>query len=141
MTAIPFPLEIVMEATPLSLSASAASRERWKREIAAKALLRLRDMTDWYWLDERPVAVTIWYFPIAKMDGDVDNIVKPILDGMKAVVYPDDNVVERVVVQKFEPDVPRSIPVLSQQLAIALDTAPPVVYLRIDDDLSWRNAP
>ncbi len=141
MTSIPFPLEIVIEATPISLSGSTASKERWKQEIAGQARLRLRGVTDWYWLDERPIAVTIFYFPIARMGGDVDNIVKLILDGMKAVVYPNDNVVERIVVQKFEPSVPWSIPVPTRALAIALDAAPPVVYIRIDDDLSWRDAP
>jgi len=38
------------------------------------------------------------------MTGDVDNIVKPILDAMTKFIYVDDQQVERVVVQKFEPD-------------------------------------
>jgi len=56
-------------------------------------------------LDDRPLAVTIYHFPIAAMTGDVDNIVKLIIDGMIAIAYLDDSVVERVTVQKFEPEI------------------------------------
>jgi endodeoxyribonuclease RusA/REase_AHJR-like protein len=37
------------------------------------------------------------------MPGDVDNIVKPILDVLGRHIYVDDAQVERVVVEKFEP--------------------------------------
>ena len=74
MTAIPFPLEVVIAATPISAQGSAPSKEAWKRMVAESARQRLREMTDWYWLDERPIAVTIFYFPAAAMQGDIDNI-------------------------------------------------------------------
>ena len=72
------------------------------------------------------------------MDGDIDNIVKPILDALKSIVYLDDKVIERVLVQKFEPEIPKSFTDPSDQLALVLETQPPVVYIRIDDDLGWR---
>jgi hypothetical protein len=72
------------------------------------------------------------------MLGDVDNIVKPIVDGLIRIAYLDDNDVERVTVQKFEPQVEWSFASPGEQLAAALDYAPPVVYIRVDDDLSWR---
>lgn len=72
------------------------------------------------------------------MEGDVDNIVKPIMDALIGTVYPDDGVVERVLVQKFEPDIDWSIEEPSGMLAAALDTDAPVVYIRVDDDLAWR---
>lgn len=37
------------------------------------------------------------------MQGDVDNIVKLVVDTLSAHIYIDDKEVERVVVQKFEP--------------------------------------
>ncbi len=37
------------------------------------------------------------------MQGDVDNIVKPILDALSKHIYNDDGQVERIWVQKFEP--------------------------------------
>ncbi len=72
------------------------------------------------------------------MIGDIDNILKPIMDALIHVAYMDDNDVERVVVQKFEPQVERDIAEPSDQLAAALDADAPVVYIRVDDDLSWR---
>ena len=138
MSAIPFPLEIVIAATPVSSQASATSRETWKKLIAESVRARIYSLTDWYWLDERPAAVTILYFSAASMQGDLDNIVKPILDGMTSIVYPDDRVVERLVVQLFEPEVPWLFEGPTSQLGLALDMPPPVVYIRIDDDLRWR---
>jgi hypothetical protein len=49
------------------------------------------------------MAVTVFYLPDVRMQGDVDNIVKPILDSLSQHIYVDDVQVERVVVQKFEP--------------------------------------
>lgn len=72
------------------------------------------------------------------MEGDVDNIVKPIMDALIGIAYPDDRVVERVLVQKFEPDVDWSFEEPSEMLSAALDTDAPVVYVRVDDDLAWR---
>ena len=100
MSGIPFPLEIVIEQTPISLQGSSAARARWRNQVSVIARNRLGELIDWYWLDDRPVSVTIFYFPVTTMQGDIDNIVKPILDGLKAVSYPDDNSVERILVQK-----------------------------------------
>jgi hypothetical protein len=72
------------------------------------------------------------------MQGDVDNIMKPIIDALINIAYLDDNDVERVIVQKFEPQTDWVIADPSEQLALALDTDLPVVYVRVDDDLSWR---
>ncbi|RZI38020.1 RusA family crossover junction endodeoxyribonuclease, partial [Herbaspirillum sp. HC18] len=66
------------------------------------------------------------------------NIVKPILDSLKGVAYLDDQVIERVTVQKFEPDGGWEFLNPSDRLTAALDMEPPVVYIRIGDDLSWR---
>lgn len=72
------------------------------------------------------------------MEGDIDNIVKPILDALIGVAYPNDRVIERVLVQKFEPDVDWSFDKPSEILVQALETSAPVVYIRLDDDLEWR---
>ena len=81
---------------------------------------------------------TIFYFPPTTMQGDIDNIVKPILDGMIAVAYPDDKFIEKVVVQKFEPGVAWTFPSPSATLATAIDAEKPSLYIRLDDDLRWR---
>ena len=132
---IGFPLEIVIEGTPVSL---AGDKARWQARVLAATRACVRAVDDLGFLDHRPVAVTILYFLAAAMQGDVDNIVKPILDGMKSAAYPDDKVVERVLVQKFEPGIDRKVTTTSEQLLNALLMEPPVVYIRIDDDLNWR---
>ncbi len=133
-----FPVEFFIEETPMSLQASSRSREIWRTTIKGAANARVRESVESPFLDSRPVAVTIFYFCPAEMEGDIDNIVKPILDGMISAVYLDDRVVERVLVQKFEPGIERSFIDVSQKLADALDADTPVVYVRVDDDLSWR---
>ncbi len=72
------------------------------------------------------------------MEGDIDNIVKPIMDALIGIAYPDDRFVERIVAQKFEPDTDWAFASPSDQLAAALDKPVPVVYVRVDDDLKWR---
>lgn len=72
------------------------------------------------------------------MEGDIDNIVKPILDALIFVADMDDKDVERIVAQKFEPQIDWDFSHPSDRLSTALDAAPPIVYIRVDDDLSWR---
>lgn len=134
-----FPFEFIIQGTPSSLQATSAGKERWKALVNAAARERQELTYELGFLDDRALAVTIFYFTSEPMEGDVDNIVKPILDAMTAVAYLDDNVVERVLVQKFEPGMEVSFADPSEQLAKALDSSPPLVYIRVDDDLSWRD--
>src|SRR5215204_6788390 len=71
-----------------------------KARIAAAAKAELQEG---YWATTDPVAVTIFYFPSANMQGDINNIVKLILDSLIHVIYMSDQQVERLLVQKFEP--------------------------------------
>ena len=75
------------------------------------------------------------------MEGDVDNIVKLIIDGMVNVIYLDDRLLERAVVQKFDPGVEFVMHSLTSRLEEAIRTEPPVIYIRVDADLSWRELP
>lgn len=67
--------------------------------------------------------------------GRLDNRVKPILDGMSGCVYADDQQIERLVVQKFEPGRVYAFASPSACLAAALGADGPVVYIRITDQL------
>ena len=78
--------------------------------------------------------MTIYYLPDGQMQGDVDNIVKLILDGMCKQVFIDDRQVERVVVQKFEPESAFSFAQPSDALDQALNGKRPIVYIRVSDD-------
>ena len=126
---IQFPMEMVLEGVPLSLQASAQSRQRWQERIrnAARA-----ELPEFYFAAEAPIKVTIYYFPDTSMEGDIDNIVKPILDSLTRFVYVDDVQVERVWVQKFEPGRLFTFKDPSPRLAAAIDTEGPRVYLHVD---------
>lgn len=138
MTGIAFPIEFVIAATPLSLQASAPSRKRWGSRVAEAARAVL---PEWVWLEEAAIAVTIFYFPPAAMRGDIDNIVKPILDALRRVAYRDDQQVDRVWVQKFEPGSLFVFRDPSPVLAEALDRSAPILYVRIDDGVSRGEFP
>lgn len=134
-----YPLEVVLQGTPVTLqSKNVPRREAWKDRVTEATRSRQQETYELGFLDDRALAVTIYYFPSAPMDGDLDNIVKLILDGMRGYAYLDDRAVERVAVQKFEPEAGWEFLTVTDQLASALDTEAPVVYIRVDDDLSWR---
>jgi crossover junction endodeoxyribonuclease RusA len=138
---LPFPIEFLIRDTPRShQSDNSKGKERWKRKVGEIAGMHARKLKDFFFIDERPLAATIFYFPPAPMKGDVDNIVKLIVDGMVAILYPDDRFIERIVVQKFEPGSEYVFNSLTPTLEQAVETDPPIIYIRIDDDLSWRQA-
>jgi len=130
---IEFPVEFLIEGVPLSVGASSDSKERWKSRIAVAAKAELQEG---YWATTDPVAVTIFYFPSANMQGDIDNIVKLILDSLIHVIYMNDQLVERLLVQKFEPGRLSRFSNPSPCLAEALERERPILYIRIDNDVS-----
>jgi crossover junction endodeoxyribonuclease RusA len=139
---LPFPIEFLIRDTPSShQSKNVAAKEKWKQTVASAARARVNTLRDLFYLDDRVLSATIFYFPLAPMEGDVDNIVKLIIDGMAHVIYPDDRLLERVLVQKFEPDVEFVMHSLTPTLEAATRTERPVIYIRVDDDLSWRELP
>ncbi len=70
------------------------------------------------------------------MQGDIDNIVKPVLDAMSRDIYADDRQIERVVVQKFEPGGIFRFSAPSDALEQALNGDKPVLYVRLSDNPS-----
>ncbi len=139
---LPFPIEFVIRDTPRShQSPNTKGKELWKRKVGEIASAHAKTLRDFFFIDHRPLAATIFYFPLTRMSGDVDNIVKLIVDGMTTILYPDDQLLERIIVQKFEPDIEPVFHSLTPALKQAVETDPPVIYIRIDDDLRWRQVP
>ena len=139
---LPFPIEFTILGTPRShQSKNASAKEAWKAKVREIATTHVSGLRAFFLIDDRPLAATIFYFPREEMAGDVDNIVKLIVDGMVSVIYPDDRVIERVVVQKFEPGVHAEFQSSTPALEQAVQTERPVLYIRIDDDLAWRQVP
>ena len=129
---IAFPIEFVVDGTPVSSQAkSPEARKEWKDRVKAASRTTL---PEGHWASKDRIAVTLFYFPAEPRQGDVDNIVKLVLDALCKHVYIDDAQVERVVVQKFEPGnvFPFSSP--SSGLEMALRRAKPVLYVRLSND-------
>ena len=128
------PFEFVVSGTAVSLQSKSNKRKAaWQGTVrkAARDKLPEEDLT----LDF-PVAVTIYFFPQGLMHADIDNCIKLILDAMKTLIYKDDKHVDRLVVQKFEPERPLEITdEPTECLASALAASVPVVYVKISTDL------
>ncbi len=129
---IAFPLEFIVPGTPVSQQAKRAdSRIAWKDRVKRASRSSL---PEGHYSTDAPVSVTLFYFPAAEMQGDIDNIVKPILDALCQHVYVDDRQVERVWVQKFEPDKIFRFGAPSATLSSAIQGDKPLLYVRLSDD-------
>lgn len=130
---IEFPIEFLVHGTPVSLqSKRAVAKEAWKDRVRAASTTRLPDS---HFASGEHIAIILYYFPNEPMQGDLDNILKPILDALKRHVYIDDRQVERILVQKFEPDRLHPVGRLTPTLEQALEADRPVLYVRITNDL------
>lgn len=126
------PFEFVVRGTAVSMQGSSKSLAAWRETVRTAARAALPEGS---WLLSEPLAVVIYIFPRALMRGDIDNRVKPILDAMVRCVYSDDEIIERLVVQKFEPGGVYSFRSPSAALLAALEVEDPVVYIQISNDL------
>jgi crossover junction endodeoxyribonuclease RusA len=127
-----FPIEFLVEGTPVSSQAKRGkSRAEWKERVrsASRAVL-----PEGHFATSGRLAATLFYFPDAAMQGDIDNIVKPILDALGQHIYIDDAQVERVVVQKFEPGNVFLFRSPSAMLAEALGGRKPLLYVRVSNN-------
>jgi crossover junction endodeoxyribonuclease RusA len=129
---IEFPLEFLVAGTPVSLSAKRReSVDQWKLRVidATRSVL-----PEGHFASENPMSATLFYFPAAEMAGDIDNIVKPVLDALGRHIYLDDRQVHRVLVQKFEPGNVFGFGSPSSTLQDALSRTKPILYVRLSND-------
>jgi hypothetical protein len=126
---IEFPFEFIVAGTPVSLQAKRAESIReWQARIVAASRAVL---PDGHFATADRLAVTLYYFPYAPMQGDIDNIVKPILDAMCKHIYLNDHQIERLLIQKFEPENVFVFASPSPILADALGRTKPALYIRL----------
>jgi hypothetical protein len=127
-----FPIEFLVLGTPVSHQAARAdSKDEWKARVKEASNTAI---THPHFASEGRISVTLYYFPDEPMEGDVDNIVKLVLDALSKHVYVDDYQVERVVVQKFEPGNVFQFADPSITVLHAISGAKPVLYIRVSDD-------
>lgn len=126
------PLEFLVVGTPVSLqSQNSTARNEWKAVVlqAAEAAI---DGGSWAF-DEKRLSITLFYFPIAAMQGDVDNIAKLAIDALIPRIYLDDSLIDRVLVQRFYPDDPVVFEAPSEKLLAAMAEKDPVLFINIDE--------
>jgi crossover junction endodeoxyribonuclease RusA len=97
-----FPIEFIVSGTPVSLQAKRSrSRDEWKKRVRAASSDAIPSP---HFVSSENVAVTLFCFPAERIQRDIDNIVKPVLDALSKHFYADDEQVGRVVEQKFRPE-------------------------------------
>jgi len=67
------------------------------------------------------------------MDGDVDNIVKLTLDALEPHIYVNDALVDRLVVQRFEPNQPVVFVRPSATLLDAMAANGPALFIKLQE--------
>lgn len=127
--ALPLPLEIVLFRKPISLQGSANGKHKWQSDIRQE--IRLREPEGCY-AHEGDLAISIYYFTSERIPGDIDNIVKPILDAMSRQVYIDDRQIVSLQVHKYEPHRNIDIRDPSATLATAMTSERPAVYISVN---------
>ena|SRR5215204_993386 len=131
---IRFPIEFVVAGTAISVQNKGTRRRKTMRDWQTRIREASRTaLPEAHFLTESPIAVTLYYFPSAPMQGDIDNIVKPILDALDRHIYFSDHQVERVLVQKFEPENMFVFSSPSHVLRNALIGSKPNLYVRLSD--------
>jgi crossover junction endodeoxyribonuclease RusA len=126
-----FPIQFIVQGTAVSSQAKGRrSIEPWKERIRTASSEKL---PEGHFAAEQPISVTIYCFPNGTMEGDIDNIIKPILDAMKSQVYIDDKQVERVVAQKFDEGRLFRFDNPSSELNAAITGQKPLIYVKVSD--------
>lgn len=129
---IEFPIEFLVRGTPVSFqSKRPESREEWKGRVRSASASVIPQP---YFASGDRMSITLYYLPKEPMQGDVDNIVKPVLDALSRHIFIDDRQVERVLVQKFEPGNVFGFVRPTETFAEALAGEKPVLYVRVSND-------
>ena len=128
------PIEFVVFGTPVSQRAKLpAAREAWKQRVKDSSREALPVS---HFASEGRIAVTLYYFLSEPMQGDLDNILEPVLDALSRHVYVDDQQVEKLLVQRFDPEQqePDFVRNPTEMLRQACRGERPALYVRITND-------
>ena len=90
-------MEFIVSGAPRSANANPRSRRRWRERVARAARQRLSEDAG---PTNQDLSVLIIYFYQGETFLDVDNIAKSLLDGLKGIIFRDDQQVSELVVRK-----------------------------------------
>lgn len=124
------PLELIIRGYPVSHQTKRKNAlEKWKEDVRQQARDQLEEGQ--FALEQLLIA-TVYFFPQAPLEPDLDNAAKPILDGLAQCVYLDDKLIERLIIQRFEPG--RVIAILDDnpRFEDVISAADPIIYIRLE---------
>jgi hypothetical protein len=90
-------MEFIVAGAPRSANANPRSRRRWRERVSRAARERLQDEGG---PTNQDISVLIIYFYQGETTLDVDNIAKSLLDGLKGVLFRDDQQVSEILIRK-----------------------------------------
>jgi hypothetical protein len=126
-------MEFIVAGAPRSANANPRSRRRWRARVSRAARERLQEEGG---PTNQDVAVLIIYFYQGETFLDVDNIAKSLLDGLKGVLFRDDQQVSELLVRKSRLIAGLSLIGASPYLLDAIErmsqTGSDFVYVRAD---------
>jgi hypothetical protein len=129
-------VEFIVVGAPRSANANARSRRRWRERVSRAARERLQEEGG-PGPTNQDVAVLIIYFYQGETTLDVDNIAKSLLDGLKGVLFRDDQQVSELRVRKSRFSAGLSLTGASLYLLDAIERMSQLgsdfVYIRIDE--------
>ena len=119
--------EMIIKRRPLSVQADKAKKQAWIEEVRRQAKKQWNRPAP---LPDEAFAATLVFLydsdPI-----DVDNIIKPILDALKEVVYPDDVLITDVTAYRRQFADAFDLATLPKVLVTAILNEKECVYVRI----------
>jgi crossover junction endodeoxyribonuclease RusA len=130
-----FPFEFVVEGIPVSANVKYRTGRakdqyrKWMRYVGESAAQN--------WLPGTPpsselIVVEFFYFHSKGQVRDADNIAKPILDGLKSLVYVDDNQITDLIIRKRDISGNFRLRETPLQLAAKVQEGDDFVYVKID---------
>lgn len=126
-------MEFIVAGVPRSANANSRSRRRWRERVARAARERLGQEGG---PTDQDVAVLIIYFYQGETTLDVDNIAKSLLDGLKGILFRDDQQVSELLIRKSRFGSGLSLTGASLYLLDAIErmsqTGSDFVYVRAD---------
>lgn len=126
-------LAFVVLGRPVSLQAR--RRDRVRNWITAVRAASLQATPAGMQMSTEHVAVQITYY-LDRVDIDIDNIAKPVLDALKAGVIGDDRQVHELLVRKRKASVARHSADSPDDVSEALASAPELVHVVLKTLLS-----
>lgn len=120
------PLSFVLRGVPKSVQARRSSVRAWKESVKAAASAAMGSAES---LDSEVSVVIVYFYRAGSLD--VDNIIKPILDGMNLVVFEDDRLISQITARKTEITTGLQIQDAKPDLLEAFDEVTDFVYVTV----------